>query len=52
MYLGVLLDLEEHGNVSEGWGGLSLFSIGDVVTILLSIAVETLHLPVQTSPHV
>ncbi len=44
------LGLEEHINVSEGWGGLSLFSIDDVVTVPLSIAVETQHLPMQTPP--
>ena len=52
MYLDAHLGLEEHGNVNEGWGGLSLFSIIDVVTMPLSVAVETQHLPMQTPPPV
>ena len=52
MCLGAHLGLKEYGNVSEGWEGLSLFSIGDVVTLHLSVAVETLHLPMQTPPPV
>ena len=50
VYLDEHMGLEEHGNVSEGWGGLSLFSIDDVVTMSFSVAVETQHLPMQTPP--
>jgi hypothetical protein len=46
--LDVHVGLEEHKNVNEGWGGLSLFSIDDVVTVPLSVAIETQHLPMQT----
>ena len=52
VYLDAHLGLEEHGNVNEGWGGLSLFSIDDVVTMPLSVAVETQYLPMQTPPPV
>ena len=48
--LGAHLGLEEHKNVSEGWGGLSLFSVKDVVIVPLSVAIETVHLPMQTPP--
>jgi hypothetical protein len=50
--LGAHLGLKEYGNASEEWEGLSLFSIGDVVTLDLSVAIETLHLLMQTPPPV
>jgi hypothetical protein len=47
---GVHLMLEENGNVSEGWGGLSLFSIDDVVAMSFLVPAKTEHLPMQSPP--
>ena len=44
--------LEEHGNVREGWGGLSLFSINNVVTLSFLVPAKTKHLPMQSPPPV
>ena len=50
VWLDAHLGSEEYGIVSKGWGGLSLFSINDVVTMHFFVEVETQHLPMQTPP--
>ena len=48
MCQGARLGLEEHENVKTGWGGLSLLTIDDIETMLLFVAIEIQHLPMQT----